>query len=337
MKKRPSMKDVAELAGVSRTTVSFVLNEKEGANIPDSTRQRVLRAVHTLGYRPNELARGLRSRRTATIGFISDVVATTPFAGQIIQGAQGRAWEDEYLLLMVSTGADQSIKRASVETLLDRQVDGILYATMWHREVSPPAAIRQVPTVLLDCYVADRSLPSVVPDEVRGGHEATDYLIAHGHHRIGFVNDEADYAAARGRLDGYRDALAAAGIPSDPALIVSAASTAAGAERAVSRLLDLPEPPTALFCFNDRMALGAYMAARERGIRIPDELAVVGFDNHEIIVSFLRPGLTTMQLPHHEMGRWAVDHLLALINGDWPPSEPVQHVLHCPLVERESV
>ena len=165
-KKRPSMQDVATLAGVSRTTASFVINNVDGSGIPEETRRRVWDAVKQLGYRPNAIARGLRSAKTSTIGFISDEVATSPFAGEIIHGAQDRAWEDEMLLLLVNTGGNQAMKRVAVETLLQRQVEGIVYATMYHREVHPPEGVRQVPTVLLDCYVADASLPSVVPDEV---------------------------------------------------------------------------------------------------------------------------------------------------------------------------
>ncbi|MEZ4657164.1 MAG: LacI family DNA-binding transcriptional regulator [Caldilineaceae bacterium] len=162
----PSMKDVAKLAGVSQTTVSFVLNNVESANISAETQERVLAAIEELSYRPNAMARQLRFNRTHTIGFISDVVATTPFAGRIIQGAQDVAWEQGYLLLVVNTGGNQEVKQAAVETLLERRVDGILYATMWHRAVAPPPQIHEAPTVLLDCFVAERSLPSVTPDEV---------------------------------------------------------------------------------------------------------------------------------------------------------------------------
>ena len=195
--KRPSMQDVADMARVSRTTVSFILNRKpEADNIPQETQERVWAAVDALGYRPNAIARGLRSQRSGTIGFISDEVVTTPFAGRMIQGAQEFAWEHHYLLLLVNTGGNQAVKQAAVNTLLDRQVDGIIYATMYHRAVHPPKNLREVPAVLLDCFVEDRSLPSVVPDEVRGGFEATWHLLEQGHRRIGFeVNFEKQRSA----------------------------------------------------------------------------------------------------------------------------------------------
>ena len=137
-KKRPSMKDVAQQAGVSRTTVSFVINKVPNANIPQETQDRVWTAVKELGYRPNALARGLRAQHTNTIGFISDVVATTPHANNMIQGAQDLAWEHENIYLLVNIGSSQEMKMTAVNVMLERQVDGIIYATMYHREVHPP-------------------------------------------------------------------------------------------------------------------------------------------------------------------------------------------------------
>ena len=337
-KKRPSMQDVATLAGVSRTTASFVINNVDGSGIPEETRRRVWDAVKQLGYRPNAIARGLRSAKTSTIGFISDEVATSPFAGEIIHGAQDRAWEDEMLLLLVNTGGNQAMKRVAVETLLQRQVEGIVYATMYHREVHPPEGVRQVPTVLLDCYVADASLPSVVPDEVDGGRRATEVLLARGHRRIGFINNNDAVPATLGRLEGYQQALATYGVPFDESLVVAGESLAHGGHDCALELMQRPQRPTALFCFNDRMAMGAYDALRKLGLSIPDDVAVVGFDNQEIVAAQLYPALTTMQLPHYQMGRWAIDELLRLIAQGGPTAEPpVQHKMPCPLIERNSV
>ncbi len=337
-KKRPSMQDVAHRAGVSRTTASFVINNVNGAGIPEETRQRVWDAVKELGYRPNAIARGLRSAKTSTIGFISDEVATSPFAGEIIRGAQDRAWEDEMLLLLVNTGGNQAMKRAAVETLLQRQVEGIVYATMYHREVHPPESVRHVPTVLLDCFVADASLPSVVPDEVDGGRRATELLLARGHRRIGFINNFDPVPATLARLEGYKQALAAQGLPFDDRLVVEGESLARGGHDCALELMQRPERPTAFFCFNDRMAMGAYDALRKLGLSIPNDVAVVGFDNQEIIAAQLYPALTTMELPHYQMGQWAIGELLRLIaHGEPADAPPVQHQIACPLIERDSV
>ena len=336
------MQDVAELAGVSRTTVSFVLNSKQEASIPQVTQDRVWSAVKELGYRPNAIARNLRAQSTNTIGFVSDVIATTPFAVRILQGAQTTAWENSKLLLMVNTGGDQEIRDAGIRMLLERQVDGIIYATMYHREVNPPEMIREVPTVLLDCYIGDRSLPSVVPDEVRGGYEATIYLAEKGHTRIALISDQEPVPAQIGRKQGYKEGLDAFNLPFDPNLIRYCASTPAGGHEAALSLLAQPDRPTALFCFNDRVAMGVYDAVRELNLSIPEDVAVVGFDDQILIAADIRPGLTTMALPHYEMGRWAVDHLLELITAQREPGNyvnsgaAVQKLLHCPLIERNS-
>lgn len=333
------MKDVAKLAGVSPTTVSFVLNAVENSNISTATQERVRSAIEELGYRPNAMARQLRSNRTHTIGFISDVVATTPFAGQIIQGAQDGAWEDGYLLLVVNTGGNQDVKEAAVNTLLERRVDGILYATMYHRAVSPPPQISEVPTVLLDCFVEDRSLPSVVPDEVKAGYLATQALIQQGHTRIAYSADIEQVPANVGRLSGYKQALSEAGIKFDEALVVHYPSDQIGGYDGARALMAIDNPPTSIFCFNDRKAMGTYRALGELGLSIPDDVGVIGFDNQELIVPYLYPPLTTMALPHYEMGQWAIEHLLQLIEK--PESHtglsPVQHLCECPLIERSSI
>lgn len=335
--KRPSMKDVADLAGVSRTTVSFVLNDREGTNIPQPTQQRVMDAVNQLGYRPNAIAQGLRGQRTKTLGFISDEIGTTPYAGQILQGAQDLAWEHGILLFSVNTNRNQDLKKTAINQLLDRRVDGIIYAAMYHRPVDPPANLREVPSVLLDCFVEDLSLPSVVPDDFAGGLEATEHLIKNGHRKIALIHDNIDGVAKRMRLDGYRLALQNAGIEFDEQLVTEGSSDQAGGYEAVEVLLGRDNPFTALFCFNDRMAMGAYAALNQHGLTIPDDISVIGYDNQTLIAPHLRPPLTTMQLPHYEMGQWAVRHLLTLIKAETESPMPIQKNMPCPLIERLSV
>ncbi len=332
----PTMTDVAKQAGVSQTTVSFVLNDVATVTIPDETRDRIWAAVRELGYRPNAAAQLLRTRQSHLIGFLTDEIATTPFAVQIIQGAQKSAWANEKLLIVVNTNHDPAVKEAAVEMMLERQVEGILYATMYHRAVTLPASVQEVPTVLVNAYSADRSLPSVVPDEVQGARTATAKLLQHGHRRIGFINNVDPIPATRGRLDGYRQALAQDGVPFDEALVVNQSSTAAGGYDGALTLMNRPRPPTALFCFNDRMAMGAYDALRKLQLRIPHDVSVVGFDNQELIAAELHPGLSTMALPHYDMGHWAVEYLLEHSErGD--DGQPPQHRLTCSYIERASV
>ena len=337
--KRPSMKDVAKLAGVSQTTVSFVVNNVTDANIPQETQDRVWEAVKELGYRPNAIARGLRSQRTHTIGFISDEIATTPYAGLIIQGAQDLAWANDYLLLLINTGGDQEMKQAAFNMLMDRRVDGIIYATMYHREVHPPENIRQIPSVLLDCFVANQSLSSVVPDEVTGGYQATVHLIEKGHRRIGFINNSDPIPATYGRLEGYKRALSDNNIPFEENLIFEGGEGSFGGYDGTMALMKQNKPPTAIFCFNDHTAMGAYDALQKLNLSIPDDVAVMGFDNHELIAKFLYPPLSTMELPHYAMGKWAVGHLLKLIDeqqGNNISTTHIQQLQNCPLIIRKS-
>ncbi len=346
---RPLLRDVAESANVSVTTVSLVLNGKAGASIPGETQARVQAAARELGYRPNFLARGLRRRKSDTFGFISDEIATTPFAGAMIQGAQDAAWEAGIVLLLVNTGRDRAIEARALEIMLERQVDAVIYATMYHQVIDLPEAVRLQPAVLLDARAADESLPSVVPDERGAATTAVERLIAAGHERIGFITTSERVPAAIERLDSYRSTLAAHGLGVDERLIAQGpdGDTLSG-EQAAFELLDRPDRPSAVFCFNDRMAMGTYRAARKRGLRVPDDLSVVGFDNQEVIAPALDPGLTTMALPHYEMGRWAVEYLVretsasnaASPDGNHAPGPrpaPVQYRMPCQLVERASV
>lgn len=329
------MHDVARAAGVSQTTVSFVVNDVPNTNISQETRERVWLAVEQLGWRPNALARGLRLRHSQTIGLISDEIATSSHAGKIIQGAQDAAWAQTKMLLVINTGNNPQLERAAIDMMLERQVEGLIYATMYHRMVVPPLALAQVPTVLLDCYVADRSLPSVVPDELQGGRTATELLLHKGHRRIGFINEVGPLPGMFGRLEGYKQALASYGLPFDPALVRTGTVIAPEGYRCALELMRLDEPPSALFCFNDSVAMGAYDAVKQLGLSIPDDVAIMGFDNLELIATQLRPALTTMELPHYEMGQWAVQHLLK--HSDSTPLAPIQHRVSCRPIERASI
>jgi LacI family transcriptional regulator len=335
--KRPSMKDVAQLAGVSRTTASYVINNAPDADsIPPETQARVRAAVEELGYRPNALAQGLRSSKSHVLGFIADEIATTPFSGKIIKGAQDAAWEHGKILLMVNTDHHLKIEEAAIDMMLERQVEGIIYAAMFHRLVDPPANIHEVATILVDCYCEDRNLPSVVPDEVAGGHTATEFLLKKGHRRIGIINGKPQFPATVGRLEGYKQALASFDLPFDERLICFGDWWQENGYEHTLKLMRLSEPPTALFCTTDRIAMGAYDALKELGLSIPGDVAVIGFDNQDIIAAHSRPTLTTVALPYYEMGQWAVEYLIKH-EDQVGASQPVQKKLVCPLIERESV
>ncbi|MEX1079193.1 MAG: LacI family DNA-binding transcriptional regulator [Homoserinimonas sp.] len=336
MTTRPRIKDVAALAGVAPSTVSAVLNDSNSPRAGMATRQRVLDAAASLGYVPNEIARGLRTRRSMTVALISDVIATTPYAGQLIQGAQDAAWRAGYLLLLVNTNGDGELEERAIAALRQQQVGGALYATMYHRVVPVPPGLAGLPLVFLDARPEDGSVPNVVPDEEAGARTAVHELARHGHQRIAFALDEREGPAATGRLAGYHSALRDHGLRDDPTFVIRARSDSSGGREAARQLLALPERPTAIFAFNDQMAIGVYHAAAERGLRIPQDLSVVGFDDLYVIGREMLPGLTTVALPHYAMGEVAAEILLGAVEGDAEAGSAVR-LVDCPLVERGSV
>lgn len=332
------IKDVALAAGVSATTVSHVLSDAAYARISPATRSKVRSAAEQLGYGPNRLAQALRSRRSGILGLVSEDIATTPHAGRIILGADEAARARGYTLMVINTSgtAGPGSREADVEALLERQVDGILYATMFHRVVEAPGNLAKVPAILVDAVSTGQGFASVVPDEAGGARTAVEILLHAGHTRIGFLNNTEDVPSTNGRLAGFRDALTSAGLDGGAAPVEAAASDAQGGYEAASRILRGAAPPSALFCYNDRMAMGAYRAAAELGLSIPADLSVVGFDNQELIAASLYPGLTTVALPHYGMGAWAADRLIDAVEGK-PGPEPMPMLLACPPVARASV
>jgi LacI family transcriptional regulator len=335
MPSRVRISDVASAAGVSIATVSASLNEVESARISADTRARVREVADRLSYVPNRLAQGLRAQRSGTIGFISDTVATTPYAVGMVRGTLEAARAADRVVLLTDTEGNPDVEARELAALLRYQVDGVLYATMFHRSVEVPALLDNTPVVLVDAEAADPTVSSAVPDEVAGAMTAAGELLGHGHRRIGFINNPDPILAATGRLEGYKRALRQAGIYIDPALIITATNNGPeGGYWAARQLLALPDRPTGLFCFRDLMAMGAYQAAAEAGLRIPQDLSIVGFDNMEFTAG-LHPGLTTVALPHYEMGSWGVQQLLALMES---PTEGAKQVrLSGQLIRRRSV
>lgn len=325
------MNDVARAAGVSQTAVSFVLNDRPDAMIPEETRARIWQAVADLGYRPNAMAQGLRRGRSSLLGFVTDEIATTPFAGQIIRGAQDAAWAHHRILTLVNTDKRGDLESEAVGALLKHQVEGIIFATMYHHEISLPTILDDMPIALVNCYCADASVAAAVPDEEQGGYDATSHLLAHGHRDIAYLSNVDDIPATHGRLAGYRRALQAFDVPFREERAPRMPSVQEGGYDAAMALMQEPNRPTALFCFNDRMAMGAYAALQTLGLRIPEDVSVVGFDNQELIAAHLRPPLTTLQLPHYEMGRWGVEALLGKVDT------ASRTLIPCPLIKRESV
>lgn len=338
-----TMKDIAAQLGVSVSSVSLVLNDRDAGRVNRETAGRIRELASTFGYVPNQLARSLKSKQTQTIGLVSDRVATVPFSSAMLAGAQEAAWRHGYVLMLVDTGGNEDLQTLAVQSLLQRNVDGLIVAATFHRTVETPQVPVSTPVVLLDGRpdADEQSADFVVPDEERGAFDAVTHLIEAGHRRIGFCTVSAYPIADALRTEGYLRAMAAAGLPADPDLLATAADAATAEGIAPARaLLDQPASsrPTAVFCFGDQIAMGFYQVARSLGLSIPDDLSIVGFDNQEFVAEALDPGLTTMQLPHRAMGEWAVERVLAQIEE---PSraqhQAVGFRMHCPIVIRGSV
>lgn len=332
--KRVTMTDVARVAGCSQSTVSVVLNQTPGIKISERTRRRVHAAIEELGY---EYQHGKPAGRTAEsrqIAIVFDQMATSPEAVISMDGAREAAWQSGHVVSAFQTFNDPVMEPRTLEAVLHNQVDAIVYATIMTRKVTLPAVLAKsgVPVVLLNCYAEHTPFPTVLPGEVAGGHRATDTLIAAGHRRIAHITGEMWMDAAKDRLKGYRQALATADIPYDPALVREGNWQPSAGYQETNALLDLDSPPTAIFCSNDRMAIGCYEALKERGLKIPRDMSVIGYDDEEI-ARHLTPQLTTLLLPHREMGRWAVEHALAGPS----PGRCRATKLECPLIERESI
>lgn len=334
------MTDVAKLAGVSQSSVSLVLNNMTGARISDATRQRVWEAAHSLGYQMGPKGQQpLPQTGPVTknlIGYLVDEVSTSPHPVQSIDGAREAAWEHGCLLSVFVTRSNPELEEATLRSLLaNPALVGIVYSTIFTRKIDVPELLRGTPTVTLNCYTGTRAYSSVVPAEVVGGYTATERLIQAGHRRIGFINGEPWMDAARDRYKGYRQALATADIPFDAAMVRDGdwhAST--GYEHTIS-LMREAVPPTAIFCANDLMAVGCLEALKELDLRIPDDVAVIGYDDQEV-AQHTRPALSTVLLPNFEMGRWAVEHLISdVIHGQ--VSRVMQVKMDGLLVERSSI
>jgi LacI family transcriptional regulator len=330
---RVGIRDVARVAGVSVTTVSHAFSGRRAVSA--ETKDRIMAVAAGLGYIPDPYAQTLRTSQSGTIAMLSDTVLSTPYAGRIVAGAQVVADEHGYALWALESGGFPSREERHLLALRARRVDGVLIARTYHQAVEVPPALAGMPIVAVDAHVDDPSVTSVAPDEPGIASTAVSHLLGNGHRRIGLVMALDDSAATRGREQGYRETLRSAGLPVDEDLIVRAESTAAGGRASAAALLTRTDRPTAVFCFNDQMAMGVYQRAQAMGLRIPDDLSVVGVDDLELVSAALDPGLTTVALPHTEMGMWAAARLFELLSAADTP--PLQHFMRCALVERGSV
>lgn len=317
--KRVTTKEVAEQAKVSRTTVSFVLNNVAGIRISEETRQRVLEAARRLNYHPDATARRMVTGRTQILGFVlrqsPDQVFADRFLPQVLTGLSRAASAQGYHLMLEPIPLDAA---ADVYTKLirERHVDGIILSgprfddqdlLRIHSEGAPIVLMGRLPNT---------DIPFVDVDNVGGAFTATKHLIDLGHRRIGLItNADPEYTASADRLSGYRQALESAGIPFDLALVRYGDFTPQGGDAAMSDLLHVTPRLTAVFIASDTVALGALRAIRRADLHVPDDLAIVGFDDVPLI-DLIDPPLTTVRLPAYGLGWGAADMLIRLIGKE---------------------
>lgn len=336
----PTMADVARSAGVSVATVSHVLNGTRP--VLPHTRQAVLDAVEELGYTPNGLARSLVTSRTRSIGLAVSAIST-PYFTDILQGVESSALEHGYSLLIADPHDDPVHERKVVQLLHERRVDGLIVAPSARpRELLAYLTRHAVPAVFLDRLVStgadaeDGQAPGF--DQVCAENaEPTAGLVTHlaslGHRRIGLVAGLSGLSTTSERINGYRQGLAAAGLPHDERLVVHGDSSADGAERATAALLSLAVPPTALVTANNAMTIGALRALRERGLSVPGDMALCCFDDFDWADLF-SPRLTAVAQPGRELGARAVQVLLDRLAAPDRPARTVR--LPCTFVHRTS-
>ena len=325
-----SIKDIARLARVSHPTVSRAL--QNSPLVHPKTAERIRRIAEEAGYRASAVARGLVTRKTRTIGLVVTTVAD-PFAGEVVCGIEETANAHGYSVFLADSNTDPERERRVVQEFAERRVDGILvqssrvgalYFTLL-REV-------KVPIVLVNDQYPGEFVHSVTIANEQGMRMVVEHLIGLGHRRIAYMGDRNGYQSDTERLAGYRAALEAAKIPMPLELIVHGNGKPDGAMQPMQALLALKEPPTAVCCYNDMSALGAMRVIRARGLRIPEDISVTGFDDL-FFAAYTNPPLTTVHQPMRRMGKLAMESLIKLMAGE---KSVAQIRIDAELVKRES-
>lgn len=326
MARRATAQDVADLAGLSRSSVSLVLNGHGQGNVSAARQQAIVEAARQLDYRPNALALSLRHRRTRTLG-----VLTWPAHAKFPEVLLHAAWETaaaaDFLLIAMDTANDPEHEARAITSLLDRQVDAFLIIAPELIEYRPVEALTGTTTYLLNCVDPDQRVTSIAPDELGAAASAAQILIDRGHTRIALLTDDAPTAQIRDRVAGARAAVAAAGLP-PPVMLESSREIQHGA--AVAReALAADHPPTGLVCTHERLALGVVLASSELGLDIPGDLSIVSLEDGEQLADHLVPALATVQRPDRAMAEQAVGALMNELTSDARP-EVKQLSFVCP-------
>ncbi|MEJ2766158.1 substrate-binding domain-containing protein [Photobacterium sp. MCCC 1A19761] len=328
-----TIKDVAKQAGVSTSTVSHVLNKTRF--VSEDISARVMAAVEELNYAPSALARSLKVNHTRTFGMLV-TTSTNPFYGEVVKGVERRCYQHGYNLILCNTEGDIERMHANLDILLQKRVDGLLLMCSEVEEKSFDLFGRHqpVPTVVMDWGPTDFPSDKIQDNSHQGGYLATRHLIEQGHTQIGCLTGPLDKLTAQQRLSGFTQAMEEAGLPINPGWIIAGSFECEGGEAAFNTLYQRGPLPTALFVCNDMMAMGVINTAYKKGIRVPDDLSIVGYDDIKL-AKYITPSLTTIHQPKHRLGQQAVDTLLDKIQNKRTSNQVIQ--LEPTLVVRDSV
>ena len=338
-RRRPTQLDVATVAGVSQAVVSYVVNDIQSVAIPRDTRQRVLEAVAELGYVPNSAARMLRSQKTFTIAMIIPDIAN-PFYPELVRGVQDVATAHSYDVLVVNTDGTELLERNALDAARRGRVDGVILTPFWSKPVDlQPILSAGTPVAILGQidfadFGADDPLDcSIIPGDLAAA-AVVSYLIEKGHRRIGMIAGLESTPPREQRIRGYRQALTDHGLPHEDFLIRGGDFTESGGYVSMKELLLLDPRPTAVFAANDLMALGGFLACREMGVRVPEDVAIAGFDNIPA-ARLVNPSLTTLDQGAMTYGQIVARLLISRLTGEYsgPPRRETQDFV---LIPRES-
>lgn len=327
-----NIQDVAAAAGVSKTTVSHVLSGNRP--VSQATRDKVERVMEQLGYRPNFFAQALNSKRSQTIALIAQDI-TNPFYPALARGLQASVAPSNQVVMLFDAGAGHSVMRAFVDEVIQRRVDGVVVAVSNVEDELLELQRAGIAVVAVGSGLRGFPIDWVSADDERIGSDATTHLHLKGHKRIATISGPPSAEPGTGRLAGYVKAMSDLGLESDPKLCAVGDWTRESGAAALYRLLDQDVPPTAVFCANDLMAIGALDAALESGLSVPGAIAIVGVDDIDA-ESLVRPGLTTVRIPAQDIGRAAGDLLLHRISEQESTSHRHVLVQHS-LISRQSV
>jgi LacI family transcriptional regulator len=330
--------DVAEKAGVSIKTVSRVLND--ATSVSEKTRKKIEHAMQALDFAPSAAARMLRGRPTDLVAVIAEQLTTSPDSSDIIKGIQSVCEQLGKMLLIGETGGHAANAARLVADMRERRVEAIMFATPFHAPVTIEPILGATPTVLANCFETPARFPQIVPDDEGGGYAAAKLVLAAGHKNIALLQLIPHMVATKLRFQGFLRAMAEHGVTPRADWLQYGAAPIPDAEfshlqSAIERLFASADRPTAILCGNDKMAMRTIFILQRRGLRVPDDVSVVGFDDFRLISEALDPGLTTVALPYLEMGELAARHAFAAASAEQAPAGTV--LVPCRPVERGTV